>query len=130
MPLADFNCAASTVTKPLPKLLSVHQLMEKLDNELSRSKTLLKKAVDGLTDTDQLVGRNMSEQKELIRKTEESVCNTQTLLAKVHQHIANTHEFCNMLHRVDESLQLFSKAAYSVATFERVRQEGTAKRAE
>ncbi|VDK31495.1 unnamed protein product [Taenia asiatica] len=130
MSLADFNCAASTLAKPLPKLLSVHQLMDKLDCELSRSKALLKKTVDGLTDTDQLVTRNASEQKELIRKTEESVCNTQTLLAKVHQHIANTHEFCNMLHRVDESLQLFSKAAYSVATWERLRREDTSERAE
>ena len=111
--------------RSLPKLLSVHQLMDRLDDEILRSKTMLKKSVDGLTDTDLLLGRNILEQREIMRKTEESVCNTQMLLAKVHQHIANTHQFCNMLHRVDESLQMFSKTAYTMATWEQVKQEGT-----
>ena len=119
------NSAASHQPRSLPKLLSVHQLMDRLDDELLRSKTMLKKSVDGLTDTDLLFGRSNLEQRELMRKTEESVCNTQMLLAKVHQHIANAHQFCNMLHRVDESLQMYSKTAYSVATWEQVKQDGT-----
>ncbi|VDM33600.1 unnamed protein product [Hydatigera taeniaeformis] len=128
--LAEFNSTASTVAKPLPKLLSVHQLMDRLDCELSRCKALLKKTVDDLTDTNQLMNGNASEQKELVRKTEESVRNARTLLTKVHQHIANTHEFCNMLHRMDEALQLFSKTAYSVATLEQVKLEDPSRHGE
>lgn len=116
--IISIDTSTSKLVKPLPKLLPVHHLMEKLDDELSKSKSLLRKTVDDLTDTDKLIGRNAVEQHELIKKTEESVLSTQTLLAKLHQHIANAHEFCNLLHRADESLQFFSKAAYSVSKWD------------
>ncbi|KAM7541877.1 hypothetical protein Aperf_G00000008866 [Anoplocephala perfoliata] len=116
--IIDIDAPTTKLVRPLPKLLPVHRLMEKLDDELSKSKNLLRKTVDELTDTDKLIGRNMVEQQDLIRKTEESVLSTQTLLAKLHQHIANAHEFCNLLHRADESLQFFSKAAYWVSKWD------------
>ncbi len=111
----------STCLKSLPPLNNLRNLMEKFDSELMSSKATLKKGVERLTDTELLIDRTAYDQKQLLTKTEESVISTQTLLAKMHQHIANSHEFCNLLHRIDESLQTFSKAAYTVASWEQVR---------
>lgn len=111
--------------RPLPPLNNLRHLMEKFDSELSTSKVTLKKGMERLTDTELLIGHSCQQQKQLLTKTEESVLSTQTLLAKIHQHIANTHEFCNMLHRIDESLQTFSKAAYTVASWEKWKGDGS-----
>ncbi|VDD79898.1 unnamed protein product [Mesocestoides corti] len=128
--VSDENDTAIKAAKPLSKLIGLRELIDRFDTELSRSKISLKKRMDSLTDTDLLIGRNALEQKELLCKTEESVISTQSLLAKMHQHIANTHEFCNMLHRIDESLQMFSKAAFTVSAWEQIKQEDSSKQSQ
>lgn len=109
--------------KNLPQLMSMRLLLNKFETEFGSSSVSLRKGMAALVDPDLLVGRLPSEQKQLIGKAEDGIMNVQYLLASMHQHIAHAHEFCNMLHRIDESLQTFSKAVATVTAWEQKRSD-------
>ncbi|KAL7059450.1 hypothetical protein AAHC03_013674 [Spirometra sp. Aus1] len=110
-------CSKAT-PMPLPQLTNLRSLLDRFEEEFRVSSTSLRQAMDVLVNNELLVGRSSADQRHLLMKTEESVSSVQTLLAKMHQHIAHAHEFCNMLHRIDESLQTFARAICAVTAWE------------
>ncbi|VDN17930.1 unnamed protein product [Dibothriocephalus latus] len=110
-------CSQATPTA-LPKLTNMRNLLDRFEEEFKVSSASLRQAMEGLVNNELLVGRSPTDQRQLLANAEESVVSVQILLAKMHQHIAHAHEFCNMLHRIDESLQTFAKAVCAVTAWE------------
>ncbi|VDL88447.1 unnamed protein product [Schistocephalus solidus] len=109
---------SQTTPMALPQLTNLRSLLDRFEEEFRVSSTSLRQAMDVLVNNELLVGRSPADQRQLLMKSEESVVSVQALLAKMHQHIAQAHEFCNMLHRMDESLQTFAKAICAITAWE------------